>query len=1350
MMCGGDEELRENVNVGQVSPKDYLVAGGTTRQQVESRFAPADVAVRFLTEALCDVTFNKVSPGMSGQAKAQLKWAAVRGRLSSAQEGESAEANLENADPELCIRLLQVPTVVNYSGLKRRLEGSDKAWMVQFLELSGLDLLLEALDRLSGRGCSRIADALLQLTCVNCVRAVMNSSAGIHFIVDNEGYVRKLSQALDTSNIMVKKQVFELLAALSMFSANGYNLALDALDHYKASLSSVKMQQYRFSVIMNELQVTDNVPYMVTLLSVINAFILGAEDLQQRDRVRKEFVGLQLLDILPKLKEQEDEDLMIQCEAFEETMAEDEEELMRLYGGIDMGSHHAVFATLFNKVSSSPASLQLLSILQTLLVLGPERTDVWQALEALSTRALLLAQNSELGSSEKIMDRLMISKGLLTGEQAAELPLHRGTDRAVQTEKMEGRLGDVAKYVDSQAVPTSLIPTKSSTTAAPPPQPPVALPLPGFDGGILHQTTPLLSTGLPPPPPPLPLPGFVGIPPPPLPGVVQGIPPPLPGTAGVPPPPPPLPGVGQGIPPPPPLPGTAGVPPPPPPLPGVGQGIPPPPPLPGTAGVPPPPPLPAPPLPGFGGTVPPQPPPLPGLPPPPPPLPGAPGIPPPPPLLPGGGPPLAPPPPSNGGDVVMAQNFYSLGQAHVISNKAGRCPTQRMKKLNWQKLPSRVVTESQSMWTSVQVDSPLEPNYSSIEELFSLPVAESKDKGPAAVVKKEPKEISFIDAKKSLNLNIFLKQFKCSNENIVAMVQNGDRSKFDVEVLKQFQKLFPEKHEIENLKSFQGEKDKLANADQFYLLLLEVSCYPLRIESMLLCEESLSLLETLRPKAELVNEACQSLRESPRLPSFCKLILDVGNFLNYGSHTGNAEGFKISTLLKLTETKASKSRITLLHHILEEAEKNHPDLLKLPDDLKMCEKAAGVNLDSLQSEAMAFLKRLKDTKHKVSQSTVEDIKEQYLSAIEANLEAFKALEDCFATIESKKANLALYLCEDPAQLSLEELFGTLKTFHSLFLKALKDNQTRREQEAKAEKRKKQLAEEESKRQKGENGKIVRKGIGVQEEGCVVDLLLADIRKGFQLRKTRPRCETDSRPSNEIHRDNSQPAPGSSAKFVGSEAGALDPVATQTPSSMTGNTDILGKAPPAESSEGPALSATTDPPTAPQDSGETRLNVPEVHPTTRPSDIAALPLATDKEVPTLSENSGQDLDDAYVSGDQSTKALGGAAVPTSNILNSTCTDLNGSTVCETSESDAPSGNVGDAVESGRATTDSAHGVGESTCVCEEPDGEDIQEAPLPVSSSVIPESERKKSQKRIKRAMTKKVGSDTRKTGCVIQ
>lgn len=51
-------------------------------------------------------------------------------------------------------------------------------------------------------------------------------------------------------------------------------------------------------------------------------------------------------------REEEDEDLIIQCEAFEEAMAEDEEELLRVYGGIDMSNPQEVFTSLFNKVSA--------------------------------------------------------------------------------------------------------------------------------------------------------------------------------------------------------------------------------------------------------------------------------------------------------------------------------------------------------------------------------------------------------------------------------------------------------------------------------------------------------------------------------------------------------------------------------------------------------------------------------------------------------------------------------------------------------------------------------------------------------------------------------------------------------------------------------------------------------------------------------------------------------------------------------------------------------------------------------------------------------------------------------------
>lgn len=83
--------------------------------------------------------------------------------------------------------------MVNYSGLRQRLESSDRVWMAQFLERRGLDLLMEALERLSACGCSGIADALLQLTCISCIRAVMNSSKGLQFILEHQSHVRTLT-----------------------------------------------------------------------------------------------------------------------------------------------------------------------------------------------------------------------------------------------------------------------------------------------------------------------------------------------------------------------------------------------------------------------------------------------------------------------------------------------------------------------------------------------------------------------------------------------------------------------------------------------------------------------------------------------------------------------------------------------------------------------------------------------------------------------------------------------------------------------------------------------------------------------------------------------------------------------------------------------------------------------------------------------------------------------------------------------------------------------------------------------------------------------------------------------------
>ncbi|XP_078720213.1 inverted formin-2-like [Lampetra fluviatilis] len=211
----------------------------------------------------------------------------------------SSACNMESADPELCVRLLQFPSSRNYAGLRHRLAECDGAWVTAFLELRGLDLLLEALERFSRCGRAlRLTDVCAQLECVGCVRAVLNSRRGLDYLVCGGERVRTLVQAMDTGSELVKRQVMELLSALCVYSSEGHKLAIDALQHYKV----VKSQHYRFSLILNELKATDMAAYQATLLGVINALIIGASSLQARMLLRNEFIGLQFLEVLEKLR----------------------------------------------------------------------------------------------------------------------------------------------------------------------------------------------------------------------------------------------------------------------------------------------------------------------------------------------------------------------------------------------------------------------------------------------------------------------------------------------------------------------------------------------------------------------------------------------------------------------------------------------------------------------------------------------------------------------------------------------------------------------------------------------------------------------------------------------------------------------------------------------------------------------------------------------------------------------------------------------------------------------------------------------------------------------------------------
>ncbi|XP_035836780.1 formin-like protein 19 [Helianthus annuus] len=82
----------------------------------------------------------------------------------------------------------------------------------------------------------------------------------------------------------------------------------------------------------------------------------------------------------------------------------------------------------------------------------------------------------------------------------------------------------------------------------------------------------------------------------------------------------------------------------------------------------------------------------------------------------------------------------------------------------------------------------------------------------------------------------------------------------------------------------------------------------------------------------------------------------------------SAVGFKLDSLLKLTDTRASNIKMTLMHYLCKVLASKSPDLLDFHVDLVSLESAAKIQLKSLAKEMQAILKGLEKVKQELGAS----------------------------------------------------------------------------------------------------------------------------------------------------------------------------------------------------------------------------------------------------------------------------------------------------------------------------------------------------------------------------------------------
>ena len=137
----------------------------------------------------------------------QLKWNILRTATIGQSRVRDLEHRLAHSDcdreahysdrspdsPESCVTSLTVPSVSTFTRLRRRLSSCKREWIARYLDAKGLDILLETFDQLCRKGISTLSDVFIQLECVACIKAIMNSQTGLDYIIENREFTRKLA-----------------------------------------------------------------------------------------------------------------------------------------------------------------------------------------------------------------------------------------------------------------------------------------------------------------------------------------------------------------------------------------------------------------------------------------------------------------------------------------------------------------------------------------------------------------------------------------------------------------------------------------------------------------------------------------------------------------------------------------------------------------------------------------------------------------------------------------------------------------------------------------------------------------------------------------------------------------------------------------------------------------------------------------------------------------------------------------------------------------------------------------------------------------------------------------------------
>ena len=449
--------------------------------------------------------------------------------------------------------------------------------------------------------------------------------------------------------------------------------------------------------------------------------------------------------------------------------------------------------------------------------------------------------------------------------------------------------------------------------------------------------------------------------------------------------------------------------------------------------------------------------------PPPPPLPftkpSASNIPPPPPMM-GNIPPPPPvlksidmniPPPPPGMFIPQKKNSTSTFIQKEEDNN--------IKKLHWQ--PIKVINAN-SVWSNTSIDE-IKLDLSDFQKMFAKEDATTTSTKLAPKTPSAAQNVtsSVLDMGTNRNVEIILNSLKTlTNQQIMELINILDTSVLTAQHVENLKRLCTVAFSLASKKKELESKSELLRTEQFLLDLLNVKNVEAKLNVIGYMHNLDSFVDSLTTKIKRKQEAIRVVRTSTSFAKVLKYVLTVGNYMNRGKKQLEANGFHISILPKLVDTKSTAAKdVTLMHYLVGLLEKDDLDVYSFEKELENCGACTfGV---SITIEAIDTLfreyKQIHNQINYLHEACTSDERELYrtrLHTFHANCSPLLAtVSQMYESLKHKYLECCEYFHFTPSNKVVkteeDEFFSYIKEFTTHYKKAKKDIEQKKMMETKA-------------------------------------------------------------------------------------------------------------------------------------------------------------------------------------------------------------------------------------------------------------------------------------------------------------